>query len=59
MFYLLKNFLPALSRDTIRYYEKISLISPPQRDINGYKIYTKINLKEIRFISSEKNWALH
>ncbi|MFG1481924.1 MerR family transcriptional regulator [Halobacteriovorax sp. HFRX-2_2] len=46
--------ISGLTRDTIRYYEKISLISSPQRDVNGYKIYTKANLQEIRFISSAK-----
>lgn len=28
-----------INKETIRYYEKIGLLSKPKRDANGYRIY--------------------
>lgn len=39
-----------LSRDTLRYYEKMGLISPPRRLGNGYRDYEAHTLQELRFI---------
>jgi DNA-binding transcriptional MerR regulator len=39
-----------LSRDTLRYYEKLGLISPPRRLANGYRDYEPHTLQELRFI---------
>lgn len=39
-----------LSRDTIRYYERSGLITPPQRAANGYRIYSAATLLELGFI---------
>lgn len=39
-----------LSKDTLRYYEKIEVISAPQRGANGYRFYNETHLKEIKFI---------
>ncbi len=42
--------ITGISKDTLRYYEKIGLITPPQRTDNGYRIYAKAHLKELKFI---------
>jgi MerR family copper efflux transcriptional regulator len=39
-----------LSKDTLRYYEKIEVISAPLRAANGYRLYSENHLKEIKFI---------
>ncbi|MBU2952713.1 MerR family transcriptional regulator [Marinobacter sp. F3R08] len=39
-----------ISRDTIRYYEKIGLITPPARGVNGYRNYGQVQLEELAFI---------
>jgi MerR family transcriptional regulator, copper efflux regulator len=39
-----------LSRDTLRYYEKLGLISPPRRLANGYRDYEAHALQELSFI---------
>jgi DNA-binding transcriptional MerR regulator len=39
-----------LSRDTVRFYEKQGLITPPDRLENGYRYYTAHTLVELRFI---------
>jgi DNA-binding transcriptional MerR regulator len=38
------------SRDTIRYYERTGLITPPQRGDNGYRRYDQHTLAELVFI---------
>lgn len=43
-----------LSRDTLRYYEKKGLISPPKRDANGYRYYDEIQRQELAFINKGK-----
>lgn len=42
-----------LSRDTIRFYEKLQLIKPLIRS-NGYKDYTEQNLQQLKLIQSAK-----
>ncbi|NIC06361.1 MerR family transcriptional regulator [Billgrantia bachuensis] len=39
-----------LGRDTIRFYEKRGLITPPLRRDNGYRDYTELTLAELRFV---------
>lgn len=39
-----------ISRDTLRYYEKLELISKPLRKSNGYRDYPDSTLREIKFI---------
>ena len=41
-----------LTRDTVRYYERLGLISKPQRGTNGFRIYSVKNIKELNFIIS-------
>lgn len=39
-----------ICRDTVRYYERIGLISKPLRLPNGYRDYPESTLNEIKFI---------
>jgi DNA-binding transcriptional MerR regulator len=56
--------------ETLRYYEKIGLISPPGRMANGYRIYTEEDALNIEHIIAAKKygfsleelksiWAMH
>lgn len=40
---------------TIRYYERIGLLSTPQRRSSGYREYTEEDVKRIRFIKKAQN----
>lgn len=46
--------LTQLSRDTIRYYERIGLITFPIRLANNYRDYSDHAITELRFISRAK-----
>lgn len=46
-----------INKETIRYYEKIGLLSEPKRDKNGYRIYSKEDIEKIRFILIVKNFG--
>ncbi|AGK96846.1 MerR family transcriptional regulator [Clostridium pasteurianum] len=46
-----------INKETIRYYEKIGLLSEPKRDKNGYRIYSKGDIDKIRFILIVKNFG--
>ena len=39
------------TRDTIRYYERLGLITPPQRGDNGYRLYDERAVVELNFIA--------
>ena len=39
-----------VAKDTLRYYEKIGLITPPERSANGYRHYTQENYYQLKFI---------
>lgn len=43
-----------LSRDTLRYYEKIEMLTPPSRGLNGYRNYGQTQLEELAFIQKGK-----
>lgn len=47
-----------ISVSTIRYYEKIGIIPPIQRDENGYRIYTNSTLNWIYLMKSLRNAGL-
>ena len=36
--------------ETVRYYEKVGLLSPPERKANGYRDYTQSHLQHLRLI---------
>lgn len=46
--------ISGLSRDTLRYYEKLGLLTPPRRDISGYRCYSEQQLRQVRFITKGK-----
>ena len=37
--------------ETIRYYERIGLMPPPERTPNGYREYSEADVEQLRFIS--------
>jgi MerR family mercuric resistance operon transcriptional regulator len=39
-----------VSRDTIRYYEKLNLLSRPSRSRAGYRLYSSADIERLRFI---------
>ena len=40
--------------ETIRYYENVGMLLQPDRAENGYRIYSDIHLKQLRFIQRAK-----
>lgn len=46
-----------INKETIRYYEQIGLISDPKRDQNGYRVYSKDDIKKITFILISKGYG--
>ena len=40
----------AVTKDTIRYYERIGLLSKPKRLNNGYRDYSETTVDQIKFI---------
>ncbi len=40
----------AIRVDTVRYYEKVGLLLPPQRQDNGYRDYDNADLERLAFI---------
>lgn len=44
-----------INKETIRYYEKIGLLSEPKKNTNGYSMYSKKDIEMIRFILIIKN----
>lgn len=43
-----------ISRDTLRYYEKIGLLTSPGRGVNGYRVYGKEQIRDLHFIERGK-----
>lgn len=46
-----------INKETIRYYEKIGLLSEPKKDINGYRLYTQQDVDTIKFILIVKEFG--
>jgi DNA-binding transcriptional MerR regulator len=46
--------LSEVSKDTLRYYERIGLITSPKRSINGHGHYSQEHLEELLFIKKAK-----
>lgn len=44
-----------VSKDTLRYYENIGLISKPLRNSNGYRSYSEKHVRELKFIKYAKS----
>lgn len=47
--------LKNISQDTLRYYEKVGVIPPVNRDENGYRIYNDSDLKWIYLVKNLRN----
>ena len=47
--------------ETIRYYERIGLMPPPERTPNGYREYSEADVEQLRFISRGRGlgFSLH
>ena len=43
-----------VSRDTLRYYEKIGLLTPPTREANSYRCYGQTQIRDLHFIERGK-----
>lgn len=43
-----------LPRDTLRFYERCGLITPPRRQPNGYRDYDELTLAELKFIAAAR-----
>lgn len=39
-----------ISTDTVRYYERLGILSSPPRQGNGYRIYTEAHIELLRFV---------
>jgi DNA-binding transcriptional MerR regulator len=44
-----------LPRDTLRFYERTGLITPPRRLPNGYRDYDEHTLAELKFIAAARD----
>lgn len=42
-------------RDTIRYYERTGLLSPPERTSSGYRLYDQSDVNRMRFIRAAQS----
>lgn len=47
-----------VSPDTLRYYERIGLIPPPDRSAAGYRLYDEAAEERVRFIKRAQRFAL-
>ena len=47
-----------LTRDTLRYYERLGLLSPPQRTSGGFRVYPPQTLDRLRFIKQAQTLGL-
>lgn len=43
-----------VSKETIRYYERIALLPPPQRATNGYRQYDESDVDRLQFIRQSR-----
>lgn len=46
-----------INKETIRYYEKIGLLSEPKKDVNGYRLYSRQDVDTIKFILIVKEFG--
>lgn len=47
-----------VSPDTLRYYERIGLIPPPERSHAGYRLYDDAAAERVRFIKRAQRFSL-
>lgn len=48
----------SISHDTLRYYERIGLLPPVQRDKSGIRDYNELDLKRVEFIKCMRSAGL-
>lgn len=46
-----------ISKETVRYYEKVGLLNIPNKGENGYRLYTLEDMRKIRFIRVAKSYG--
>ena len=46
--------LTGINPETLRYYERESLLDPPERSATGYRLYSEEDLSRLSFISRSK-----
>ena len=46
--------LTGCNSETIRYYERVGMLHPPQRAENGYRLYSEDHVKRLGFIARAK-----
>lgn len=46
------------SSDTLRYYERIGLLPPPERSPSGYRLYDAETVERVRFIKRAQRFGL-
>lgn len=44
-----------ISAKTIRYYESIGVLPPPERKSNGYRLYREADVERVRFVAGARN----
>ncbi|MEJ6400851.1 MerR family transcriptional regulator [Nicoliella lavandulae] len=44
-----------ISKDTLRYWERVGLLKPIKRDVNGYRDYSKYDINWIFYIRALRN----
>lgn len=47
-----------LRADTLRYYERVGLLRPPERTAAGYRIYDEVAAERLRFIKGAQRMGL-
>jgi DNA-binding transcriptional MerR regulator len=47
-----------VSRDTIRYYERLRLLPRPGRTRSGYRLYSQSDIEQVRFIKQAQSLGL-
>ena len=45
-----------INKETVRYYERIGLLSAPQKDGSGYRVYSRDDLEKLWFILVAKSY---
>ena len=43
---------------TIRYYESIGVLPPPERKANGYRLYSEDDVERVRFVAGARSLGL-
>jgi DNA-binding transcriptional MerR regulator len=43
---------------TIRYYESIGVLPPPERKSNGYRVYNEADIERVRFVAGARSLGI-